>query len=78
MEDSYRETVSDTEREEQGKEWCEALIDDTSEMADSSRPGGIEGLSSRQLGDFNREARAGRPRDSRQEFGATSGLKTDD
>jgi hypothetical protein len=40
LEDSYRETVSDTEREEQGKEWCEALIDDTSEMADSSRPGG--------------------------------------
>ena len=54
--------MSDTEREEQGKEW----------------PGGIDGLSSRQLGDFNREARAGRLGTAGRDAGATSGLKTDD
>ena len=36
LEEGYREMASDAEHEREAKEWCEALIGDSSETADSS------------------------------------------
>jgi len=36
LEEGYREMASDTEREREAVEWCEALISDSSERGDSS------------------------------------------
>ena len=36
LEEGYREMAKDAEREREAEEWCEALIGDSSETADSS------------------------------------------
>ena len=36
LEEGYREMATDMEHEREAEEWCEALIGDSSEAADSS------------------------------------------
>jgi hypothetical protein len=36
LEEGYREMANDAEREREGSEWCDALIGDAFEAADSS------------------------------------------
>jgi hypothetical protein len=36
IKEGYREMAGDTEREQAAEEWCDALIGDASETADSS------------------------------------------
>jgi hypothetical protein len=38
LEEGYREMANDTEHERQAAAWCEALIGDSSEAADSPLP----------------------------------------